>query len=90
MSAAQTLVVTRTLTDAAMAAVDALGCVVVRGPEEPPGREWLLRSVAGADAIVCTLTERIDAELLDAAGPGLRVVATMAVGYDNVDVAAAA
>jgi glyoxylate reductase len=40
-----------------------------------------------AAGLFCLLSERIDAELLDAA-PGLRVVANMAVGYDNIDVAA--
>ncbi|MGO4250092.1 2-hydroxyacid dehydrogenase [Paenarthrobacter sp. RAF54_2] len=51
-------------------------------------RQELLRRVAGADAIVSLLTERIDAELLDAAGPQLKVVANVAVGYDNIDVPA--
>ncbi|MFJ3956850.1 2-hydroxyacid dehydrogenase [Arthrobacter sp. NPDC090010] len=54
------------------------------------GREELLRRVAGADAVVSLLTERIDGELLDAAGPQLKVVANVAVGYDNVDVPACA
>lgn len=57
------------------------------GPESI-SREELLRRVAGADAIVSLLTERIDAELLDAAGPQLKVVANVAVGYDNIDVPA--
>ncbi|MGO4585598.1 2-hydroxyacid dehydrogenase [Arthrobacter sp. 2RAF6] len=52
------------------------------------GREELLRRVAGADAVVSLLTERIDGELLDAAGPQLKVVANVAVGYDNIDVPA--
>ncbi|MEQ4720489.1 D-glycerate dehydrogenase [Nonomuraea sp. B19D2] len=81
--------VTRTLTDAAMAKVRELSHPVIVGGEEPPDRATLLRDVAGAAAVVCTLTERIDAEVLDAAGPGLRVVANTAVGYDNIDVAAA-
>ena len=51
-------------------------------------RAELLRRVAGADAVVSLLTERIDAELLDAAGPQLKVVANVAVGYDNIDVPA--
>ncbi len=51
-------------------------------------REELLRRVAGADAVVSLLTERIDAELLDAAGPQLKVVANVAVGYDNINVPA--
>jgi len=81
--------VTRLLTDDAMAAVAELGPPVVAGREEPPTRAELLRDVAGAAAVVSTLTERVDAAVLDAAGPGLRVVANVAVGYDNVDVAAA-
>lgn len=55
---------------------------------ESISREELLRRVAGADAVVSLLTERIDAELLDAAGPQLQVVANVAVGYDNIDVPA--
>ncbi|KSU76145.1 glyoxylate reductase [Pseudarthrobacter enclensis] len=59
------------------------------GPESI-SREELLRRVAGADGIVSLLTERVDAELLDAAGPQLKVVANVAVGYDNIDVPACA
>jgi lactate dehydrogenase-like 2-hydroxyacid dehydrogenase len=81
--------VPRVLTDAAMRAVRELGHQVVVGTEEPPPREALLRHAAGAMAVISTVTERIDAQFLDAAGPGLRVVANTAVGYDNIDVPAA-
>jgi len=53
-----------------------------------PARAELLKRVAGKDALVCLLTEKVDAELLDAAGPNLRIVANVAVGYDNIDVPA--
>lgn len=53
-------------------------------------RQDLLELVAGADAALTLLHDRVDAELLEAAGPQLRCVANVAVGYDNVDVAAAA
>jgi glyoxylate reductase len=46
-------------------------------------RETLLQAVKGCDAILSLLTERIDAELLEAAGPQLKVVANLAVGFDN-------
>jgi len=81
--------VPRLLTDTAMAAVADLGVPVVVGGEEPPRTEEVLRDVAGAVAVVCTLTERVDDAVLAAAGPQLRVVANVAVGYDNIDVAAA-
>jgi glyoxylate reductase len=48
----------------------------------------LLTRVQGAEAILSLLTEKVDAELLDAAGPQLRVVSNVAVGYNNIDVAA--
>ncbi|WP_273846315.1 2-hydroxyacid dehydrogenase [Rubrobacter calidifluminis] len=63
--------------------------VEVLSEEDPPPRTALLRAVRGASGILTTLTERVDAEVLDAAGPSLEVVANMAVGYDNIDVAAA-
>lgn len=56
--------------------------------DEPIPRPTLLEWVAGIDGLYCLLTERIDDELLDAAGPALKVVSTMSVGYDHVDVAA--
>jgi glyoxylate reductase len=56
--------------------------------ELPPPRDELLRAVAGCDGILTLLTDRVDDELLDAAGPQLRVVSDFAVGYDNVDVPA--
>ncbi|NQD39302.1 2-hydroxyacid dehydrogenase [Glutamicibacter halophytocola] len=55
--------------------------------EQSISREELLGKVAGADALVTLLTERVDAELLDAAGPQLQVVSNVAVGYDNIVVA---
>jgi glyoxylate reductase len=58
-----------------------------KGSERPPRAEVLQR-VAGKDALICLLTERIDRELLDAAGPNLRIAANVAVGYDNIDVPA--
>ncbi len=45
--------------------------------------------VKGAEAILCLLTNKITAEVLDAAGPGLKIVATMSVGYDHIDLKAA-
>ncbi len=52
-------------------------------------REEVLAGVRGAEGILCVLTDRIDAQVLDAAGPQLKVVSTYAVGYDNIDVEAA-
>ena len=56
--------------------------------ELPPPREVLLREVGDAEGLLCLLTDTIDAALMDAA-PRLKVISNFAVGYDNIDVAAA-
>jgi glyoxylate reductase len=55
--------------------------------DEQPPRDELLRAVADVDGMLPMVSERIDGAFLDAA-PRCKVVANMAVGYDNVDVAA--
>jgi glyoxylate reductase len=57
--------------------------------EAPPDRDDLLEAASGAEGVLSTVTEKIDGEFMDAAGNGLKVVANLAVGYDNVDVEAA-
>lgn len=57
--------------------------------ELPPPREVLLERSAGKDGVLCLLTDGIDAEFFDAAGPGLKVVSQIAVGYNNIDVSEA-
>ncbi len=59
-------------------------------PDSPMPREELLRLVPGASGILCTLADRIDAAVMDAAGPSLRVVSNFAVGVNNIDLEEAA
>lgn len=57
--------------------------------DRPWSRDALIAALPGHDALLCTLADRIDAELMDAAA-GLRIVANFAVGVNNIDLAAAA
>jgi glyoxylate reductase len=57
--------------------------------ELSPPPQALLEHVQGVEAILCLLTDRIDAEVMDAAGPQLKVISNCAVGYDNIRVAEA-
>lgn len=50
----------------------------------PITREELLKRIPGTNGLYCLLTEKIDKELLDAAGPSLKVIGTMSVGYDHL------
>jgi lactate dehydrogenase-like 2-hydroxyacid dehydrogenase len=81
--------VSRLLTDRAMAHLRSLGVAVRAGDEHPPSRAELETGIAGSSAAVITLTERVDAALLAAAGDQLKVIANVAVGYDNIDLDAA-
>jgi glyoxylate reductase len=81
--------VTRPLPEPGVAPLAAAGFDVRTNREDRPlSRTELLDGARDADAIVTTLSDRIDADLLDAA-PRLKVVANYAVGFDNVDVAEA-
>jgi glyoxylate reductase len=51
-------------------------------------KEELMRRAAGKAAIICLLTDTIDAAVLDAAGPQLKIVANVAVGFNNIDLPA--
>ena len=66
-------------------------CEVVQRPDDTPlDRAGLVATLAdGYDGVVCILTERFDAEVLAAAGGRLRVLANVAVGFDNIDLDAA-
>ena len=79
----------RRVTEPVRAELERLFDLQLHDNERPPDREALLAGCAGADGVLVTLSDRVDDELLDAAGPQLRVVANHAVGYDNVDLEAA-
>ena len=79
--------VTRRIPDSALSLLHTCGTLALWEPDEVIPREVLLQHVPGVEALLCMVTERIDEELLNHA-PRLRIVANMAVGYDNVDIPA--
>ena len=81
------VLVTREIPEAGLRPLEAYGLTVLS--EAPPARDELLEAAEGAVGVLSNVTEKMDAEFMDAAGGGLRVIAHMAVGYDNVDVEAA-
>ena len=65
-------------------------CDVDLWPNElPPTRAELLGHVRGVEGLLCLLTDKIDSEVMDEAGPQLKVISNHAVGFDNIDVNAA-
>ena len=84
-----TVFVSRTIPEGGLEMVRKACEVEIWTDEMPPPRDLFLEKVRGVNGLLCLLTDVIDAEVLDAAGPNLRVVSNYAVGYNNVDVAAA-
>ncbi len=85
------VLVTGQVPDAGLAVLRDAGLqLVVWDGDGAMPRADLLTACSGVSAIVSLISERIDDEVLDAAGPTLRVVANVAVGYNNIDVAACA
>ncbi len=84
------VLVTRRLPDGGLDPLLAAGHEIVQRPDdEPLTPAELADAAATVEAIVCVLTDRIDASVLRAGKDRLRVVADVAVGYDNIDVASA-
>jgi glyoxylate reductase len=81
--------VTRRIPERVRAALAETFDVDLHDALDAPERQQLLDAVRGVDGLVSVPTDRVDGELLDAAGDALRIVAQYGVGYDNVDVAAA-
>ena len=88
MSKKWNVYVTRLLPDPAMDLLNQHCNVEVNPHNRVLTREELLANVKGRDAVLCLLTDEIDAEVLDAA-QGAKIFANYAVGYNNVDVTAA-
>jgi glyoxylate reductase len=82
------VLVTRKLPSSVIAKLEAVADVDLYTGSKAISREELLQRVAGKDALVCLLTDAVDTALLDAAGPQLKIVANVAVGYNNIDVPA--
>lgn len=84
------IAVTGRIPSAGMEMLEEAGEVIAWDSLEVPTVEQVHALVKGADAALTLLTTKVDDAFLDAAGPQLKVVANVAVGYNNIDVAACA
>jgi len=81
--------VTRVIPDKGLDLVKKFCDADVWDGELPPPREEILRRVRGVDGLLSLLTDKIDSEVMDAAGSQLKVISNYAVGFDNIDVSTA-
>jgi len=85
----QSVLITRSVPGALRERLEANFSVRSYDSEQPPARPELFAMVTGQRGIVTMVSDLVDDQLLEAAGPALAVVANYAVGYDNIDVEAA-
>lgn len=84
----QSIYMTREIPDAALNLLQDDYNVIVYAEKRPIDRETLKKGVESADALICLLSDKIDARIMDQ-GPRLKVIANYAVGYNNIDIEAA-
>jgi glyoxylate reductase len=82
------ILVTGRLPDEVMAQLSADYDMEANREDRPMEREQVLKKIADREGLLSVITDRVDAELMDRA-PGLKIISNLAVGYNNIDVAAA-
>ncbi|MGC2426423.1 MAG: D-glycerate dehydrogenase [Nitrososphaeraceae archaeon] len=60
--------------------------VVLNNKDRPPTRKEILKNIRNKDGILCMLSDKIDAEVMAAAGPKLKVISSYSTGVDHIDV----
>jgi len=83
------VVVTRTQFENEMERLRDVSDLIIIDTPNPPTSEELKQKISGATALFAHINDSVNAEIMDAAGPSLKVIAEFGVGYDNVDVDAA-
>lgn len=79
---------TRSLPEQAVQRLQELTALTINSHDRVLSREELMKGIRGQDGLLCLLTDRIDAEVMDT-NPNLKVIADYAVGFNNIDIEAA-
>ena len=83
------VLVTRKIPESGMKLVRQECLVRLWAEDRPVPEKIILSKVKGVAGILCNCSDKIDRKVIEAAGPGLKIISTMSVGLDNIDVAEA-
>jgi glyoxylate reductase len=78
--------VTRIIPEPALSILSKECDMTVNKKPSPPTKKEILSNIRGMDAILCTLSDTIDGEIMDSAGPNLKVISSYSTGYDHIDI----
>jgi glyoxylate reductase len=77
---------TRTIPEPALSILSKECDIVVNKKPSPPTKKEIIINIRDMDAILCTLSDTIDGEIMDAAGSNLKVISSYSTGYDHIDI----
>ena len=77
---------TRTIPEPALSILSKECDIVVNKKPSPPTKKEIIINIRNMDAILCTLSDTIDGEIIDAAGSNLKVISSYSTGYDHIDI----
>jgi glyoxylate reductase len=77
---------TRTIPEPALSILSKECDIVVNKKPSPPTKKEIIINIRNMDAILCTLSDTIDGEIMDAAGSNLKVISSYSTGYDHIDI----
>ena len=77
---------TRTIPEPALSILSKECDIVVNKKPSPPTKKEIITNIRNMDAILCTLSDTIDGEVMDAAGSNLKVISSYSTGYDHIDI----
>ena len=77
---------TRTIPEPALSILSKECDIVVNKKPSPPTKKEIITNIRNMDAILCTLSDTIDGEIMDAAGSNLKVISSYSTGYDHIDI----
>jgi glyoxylate reductase len=78
--------VTRKILEPATSMLSRRCQITLNSKSKPPSRAELMKNIAGKDGILCMLSDRIDSQVMDAAGSSLRVISSYSTGFEHIDI----
>ena len=78
--------ITRLISPAGITLLKKYYNVILNNSSESPTKNFIIKKVRNVDGILCTLSEKIDSSVMDAAGTNLKVISTFSTGFEHIDI----
>ncbi len=82
----KTIFITRRISPTGIHLLKKFYNVILNNSSKSPTKNFIIKKVRNVDGILCTLSEKIDSSIMDAAGPNLKVISTFSTGFEHIDI----